>query len=376
MELEMNHRVRRTALLLAAFICTQAGPGESATGPARAPRRVTAAGAQAQAAATSAMPRRASAPRQESPQPIIDMHLHAVAADSQGPPPQIICAPFDYFPARDVRLTWLQIFSGLAADPPCADPLVSPMTDEEIMRQTIEVLERRNIIGVASGPLELVARWKEAAPERIIQGMGFAISDAAPSPQDIRALVGAGRLEVLTEVTNQYLGIEPDDPRFEPYLKMAEEIDLPIGIHIGTGPPGAPYLPGFGNYRARMHSPLSLEEPLLRHPDLRVYVMHAGWPMLDDTLALLWAHPQVYLEVGVIDYVLPRAEFYRYLRTLVEAGFGNRIMFGSDQMVWPQAIERALDTIERADFLTEAQKRDILYNNAARFLRLEDSGAR
>ena len=313
---------------------------------------------------------------QEPPPPIIDMHLHAVPAGSQGPPPQIICAPFDYIPPRDPRLSWPQVFAGLAADPPCADPLVSPLTDDEIMRQTLEVLERRNIIGVTGGPLELVERWKEAAPARIIGGMGFAMSPEAPSPEEIRELFAAGRLEVLAEVTNQYLGVEPDDPRFEPYLAMAEEIDLPIGIHIGTGPPGAPYLPGFGNYRARMHSPLSLEEPLMRHPSLRVYVMHAGWPMLDDTLALLWAHPQVYVEVGVIVYALPRAEFHRYLRRLVEAGFGNRVMFGSDQMVWPQAIERALESIESADFLSAAQKRDILYNNAARFLRLEESGAR
>jgi predicted TIM-barrel fold metal-dependent hydrolase len=54
----------------------------------------------------------------------------------------------------------------------------------------------------------------------------------------------------------------------------------------------------------------------------------------------------------------------------VEAGFGKRIMFGSDQMVWPQTIEVAVDSITQAPFLSEAQKRDILYNNAARFLRL------
>lgn len=45
-------------------------------------------------------------------------------------------------------------------------------------------------------------------------------------------------------------------------------------------------------------------------------------------------------------------------------------MFGSDQMIWPQAIGIGIDTIEHADFLTTEQKRDILYNNAARFLRL------
>jgi uncharacterized protein len=101
--------------------------------------------------------------------------------------------------------------------------------------------------------------------------------------------------------------------------------------------------------------------------------MHAGWPMLDDLLALLRTHPQVYVEVGVIYWALPRAEFHRYLQRIVEAGFGRRVMFGSDQMVWPGVIERAIRSIEAAPFLSPEQKRDILYNNAARFLRLSDA---
>ena len=69
--------------------------------------------------------------------------------------------------------------------------------------------------------------------------------------------------------------------------------------------------------------------------------------------------------------MLPREEFYRYLRGLEEAGFGKRIMFGSDTSMWPQTLAIGIEAIESADFLTEAQKRDILYNNTARFLRLD-----
>jgi hypothetical protein len=48
----------------------------------------------------------------------------------------------------------------------------------------------------------------------------------------------------------------------------------------------------------------------------------------------------------------------------------KRVMFGSDQMQWPETIELAINRIEQAPFLTDEQKRDILYNNAKRFLRL------
>ena len=48
-------------------------------------------------------------------------------------------------------------------------------------------------------------------------------------------------------------------------------------------------------------------------------------------------------------------------------------MFGSDQMQWPEVIDEAIEGIESAPFLSEEQKRDIFYNNAARFLRLSEA---
>eukprot|EP01089_Gocevia_fonbrunei_P003047 TRINITY_DN12906_c0_g1_i1.p1 TRINITY_DN12906_c0_g1~~TRINITY_DN12906_c0_g1_i1.p1 ORF type:complete len:123 (-),score=15.96 TRINITY_DN12906_c0_g1_i1:63-431(-) len=110
----------------------------------------------------------------------------------------------------------------------------------------------------------------------------------------------------------------------------------------------------------------------MRHPKLRIYLMHAGYPMIDDLLAVLWTHPQVYVDVGVICFAIPRKAFHEYLRRIFEAGFGKRVMFGSDQMNWPETIEVGLEAINTADFLDTQQKRDILYNNAARFLRLSD----
>jgi predicted TIM-barrel fold metal-dependent hydrolase len=70
--------------------------------------------------------------------------------------------------------------------------------------------------------------------------------------------------------------------------------------------------------------------------------MHAGFPFLDDLLAVLYSHPQVYVDVGAIVFSQPRPAFYRYLQGVVEGGFGNRVMFGSDQMLWPGVIERSI----------------------------------
>ena len=300
---------------------------------------------------------------------IIDMHVHAMTADDQGPPPLAFPLPVTEWPVHDPAEPYVGTFGRWLSQPHGERPAWSPTTDEELRDRTLDIMQRRDIIGVVMGPEDRVAEWRARAPERVIPARGMAIGRDDLTPDDIRRLHAAGQLEVLAEVSNQYYGVAPDDPRFEPFLAVCEELDVPIGIHVGTGPPGAPYLPGMEAYRARLHSPLLLEEPLLRHPGLRLYVMHAGWPMLDDMLAMLWTHPRLHVDIGVIDYALPRLEFHRYLRTLVEAGFTSRIMFGSDHMVWPDAIEYAIESVEVADFLTDGQKRAILHDNAARFLR-------
>lgn len=312
----------------------------------------------------------ATAAAQERP-PVIDMHLHALPADSQGPPPLAMCTPIDPMPAWDPASPYAETFFGVMKEPTCDDPVWSPLTDEEVMSRTLDNMRGYNVYGVLSGARDDVAKWMAEEPGRFYPGLGFQLDGSEPTPGELLQMHENGRLDVLAEVTNQYLGIAPDDPRMEPYWAMAEKHDIPVGIHVGTGPPGVIYL-GAKGYRARLHSALTMEEVLVRHPGLRVYLGHAGYPLLDDTLALMYAHPQVHVGVGVIVYTQPRPAFYRFLQGLVDAGFGNRIMFGSDQMVWPETIGRAIEVIEEAPFLSDTQKRDILYNNAARFLRLSE----
>jgi uncharacterized protein len=306
-----------------------------------------------------------------SAEPIIDMHLHASPADGNGPPPVSICAPYDSFSPWDPQTGGMAYAIALLKNPTCSHPLRSAMTQEELMNRTLQILREQNIIGLTSGPIQLVTKWKAAGGDRILPATGLR-SDVAsgPTPEELRQWVKAKEILAFAEMGQQYTGVSVTDPAMEPYYALAEELDVPMGIHMGPGPSGLAYF-GPNGYRMRLSSLLLLEDVLVRHPKLRVWAMHAGWPLLDDAVGALYAHPQLYVDVGVISYAFPKKGFYSYLQRLVDAGFENRIMFGSDQMVWPDAIPIAIQTIKDAPFLTPEQKRDILYNNAARFLRLK-----
>lgn len=307
--------------------------------------------------------------------PVIDMHLHALHANDQGPAPIRVGAPFRDLGIHDPKNDYRKTFMAALKTNEWADTfLTSPTTDDSLKNLTLAALKRNNVYAVTSGDMETVREWKQTENRRIINILDWNFGLASKkglTVDSLEKLFNSGEFKVFGEITIQYEGYSASDTAFEPYLAMAERLDIPVGIHVGCGPPGAPYI-GSTNYRAKLHSPLLLEEALLRHPKLRIYAMHAGWPMLDDMLATLYTHPQLYVDLGVICYMIPKKEFYFYLERLVNAGFEKRIMFGSDNMVWPQAIEVGIQTINNASFLTAMQKRDILFNNAARFLRLTE----
>lgn len=266
-------------------------------------------------------------------------------------------------------------------DPVSGAPM--SVTDEKSLREALtRAMDEAGVErAMVSGDAAAIARWKALAPSRIIANCNF----DEVSKLDIAALRrahAAGMCDALAEISPEYEGIAPDDARLEPLWALAEELDIPVGYHLYPG--GPPNARDLGVAPALLISaghPLSFLPVLNRHPKLRLWIMHAGWPFLDETLALLYAYERVDVDIGVIDWVLTPAlldesrrgegphEFYRYLQALADAGFSKRILFGSDAMVWPDAIPRAVRNVEAAPFLSAQQKQDILHDNAVRFFR-------
>jgi predicted TIM-barrel fold metal-dependent hydrolase len=174
----------------------------------------------------------------------------------------------------------------------------------------------------------------------------------------------------MGEVGLQYLGMSPSDMSVDPYFALAEELDIPVGIHMGTGGSGRANITT-PKFRGSMGNPLLLEDLLARHPKLRLWIMHAGYPMIDQLLTLLQANAYVYVDVAGLIWSYPLKEVHTYIQRIVEGGFEDRVMFGTDQLIWPKLMATSISVIEGATYLSPQQKRDILYNNAARFLRLD-----
>ncbi len=299
--------------------------------------------------------------------PVLDVHVHAMDADFPGLTP--MCPNTSQFLASDPKdkeapFGWIK--------EQCT-PMLYPAAKGEYMKDVLAEMERLNVTAVVFGDPKSVQKWKDAAPGRVIPGTAFSngMTPGGRVPVDeLRTDFTTGGYKVMGEIGLQYEGISPSDMSVDQYFALAEQLDIPIAIHMGTGGSGRANISS-PNFRGSMGNPLLLEELLARHPKLRVQVMHAGYPMIDNMLTLLQANSHVYVDVAGLIWSYPLKEVNRYIERLVDAGFEDRVMFGTDQLIWPGLMAYSISIIQNADYLTPQQKRDILYNNAARFLRID-----
>jgi len=277
---------------------------------------------------------------QERKLPIIDMHLHA----------------------QDV--IWRK---SLPIYPSWEGPETKIKDISELLPKTVEEMKNNNVVLgiVSSDDLDLLYRWKAYAPNMFLTGIHF-WDPLQPDISFIRKEIVEERLNIIGEIGTQYNGFAPNDPRLEKFYSLAEELDVPVLIHCnGTAGPSNLFNIKDGN-------PLLLEEVLKKHPNLRIYVENAGYPFAQEMIALMYRYSNIYADLSTITWIIPQKAFHNYLETLIDAGLGKRLMFGSDQMIWPETISMGIKSIESANFLLEEQKRDIFYNNAAKFLNLSE----
>jgi predicted TIM-barrel fold metal-dependent hydrolase len=285
--------------------------------------------------------------------PLIDVHQHALPLNVYSPKPIGPNNPLR-IPCVNDRL-------------PCDNPPSRFSTDEAVLKGTLEYMQRYNIVRAyvsANDPKQL-RMWTEAAPGRFVAGPFWNKMETAPTIEALRQAFKRKEYGLLGEIGTQYFGLAPNNKTLDPYFTLAEELDMPVLIH--TGGIGA-RLPSF---RVSAGEPLLLEDVLTRHPKLRLYVENAGYPFTDQMIAMLYQYPQLHADLSTVTWLIPREAFHDHVRRLVRAGFINRLMFGSDQMAWPETIGMAVDAIESADFLSPDQKCDIFFNNAVRFFRLD-----
>lgn len=272
-----------------------------------------------------------------------------------------------------------------------------PWTDESAYKA--RTLEKMEANGVAVAVLSIndyddAGPWLSGSLGRFIVGVNvlcprnlaepryhcFPSSEGWARLNWLENEIRVGRVKAIHELAPSYVGISPDNPRLDPYFALAHRTGIPIGIHTQRGP-----APGgrnsirsdpncCPNYDPAMGNPALLRPVLDRYLGLKVWIQHVGsgrgeyGPYWIETLALLRDYPNVYVDLSITNGAMPVGQYEAALAQLIQAGFGDRIMFGSDNLPIAPIVER----LQAIAWLSDDQRRAILYDNAARFFGLTE----
>jgi len=151
-------------------------------------------------------------------------------------------------------------------------------------------------------------------------------------------------------------GLPPNDRRFYPLYAKCVELDIAVGFQVGHS---AEVLP------SDCGRPMLADDVAIEFPDLRINLSHTGWPWVDEWCSMLWRHPNVY---GDISAYYAKSLDDRLVKFMDSSRGRDKIMFGTNGL----GLRRCKEEFLSLD-IGEDTKRKVLYDNAVRFLKLEES---
>ncbi|AVR44935.1 hypothetical protein C7S20_06435 [Christiangramia fulva] len=271
---------------------------------------------------------------------IIDVHLHSYTDE-------------DYYGGRPYPL----------------GNISSPATAKGHLKRTIELMDSLHIeYAVISNSLKANEKWMEA-DDRFIPGYS-AGTDLIPV-DEFEQLIKNGKIKVFGEVGSVYDGTTLTNPIYKPYIEICEKYGIPVMYH--TGPP-APHSESKAK-RIFKGDPALIEDIIATYPNIKICLQHAGAIFWENAVILMAYYPNVYSDLGVLFWASPISEeiAVNFLKKCKNYGVLNKVMYGTDQMVWPESMVVSIDKFNALGFLTEKEKQMILYDNAKEFLGLVDA---
>jgi hypothetical protein len=207
-----------------------------------------------------------------------------------------------------------------------------------------------------------VADFVKAHPDRFI---GFT---AAHPDRDIK--VNLERIDYAVNdlglrgiKLNPHSGFYPNDERLYPVYEKATELGVPVLVHTGVKSP-------VEGTRVKYCRPIYLDDVVVDFPDMTLIIAHAGYPWVEETIMVGLYSANVYVDISTLNQIEEAFGSDVILSTLrkLSSSLGTgRMLFGSD---WIYNLEKMINAVNKADFLSERDKENILGKNAKELLKL------
>lgn len=260
---------------------------------------------------------------------------------------------------------------------PTGEKLIQTMDAAGIDKSVILPVDRGLIFGESTVSIEEQnkqhSELSQKYPNRII-----AFAGVDPRRKDSLQLFGKAVKEwgakglKLHPLSGFYL----NDASAYPLYDKAQELGVPVLVHLGTDPPP---------WRNKYGQPIYLDDVAIDFPELQIIGAHMGGIWENEAVQLASIHPNLYLDLSTKHRQLDKypLEFYQGLRRVLDRLGPGKLMFGSDypylgysqtedQIRWVKAFTEVPGWVGGAGLqFTDEEINGILGDNAARVVGVE-----
>jgi len=242
---------------------------------------------------------------------------------------------------------------GLADDPA---KLLRQMDADGIERVGLINYVSPDLMGFTDAVNAWMVRYASADPSRLLAFGSVNPRFSTDTAGDVERVLDMGVRALKVHPPHQIFranAYQDSLPHLAHLYRIAEARSVPVTIHTGTSVfPGA---------RSRFGDPMDVDDVAIDFPKLTILLAHGGRPLwMDAAFFVVRRHANVMLELSGI----PPAKLLEYFPRLEE--IADKAVWGTD---WPSpgvaSMRRNVDQFLALP-LSDATKRKILYDNAAR----------
>lgn len=237
---------------------------------------------------------------------------------------------------------------------------VDQMAEEYRSRRMMAVVVNSTdatVTGRASVPNDHIAEVVRAHPD-VFLGLGVVDPwQGKLAEQEIRRIADLGLVGV-GELNPARQHFAPNDERFYPLWRCAEELGLVVLFHGGYAAAGS-NTPGGGGVKLRFARPTLLDDVAADFPGLRIVCAHPSWPWEPEAMAVALHKRNVFLDLSG---VAPKY-FSAELRQFVRRRAPDKVLFGTD---WPSlSVDRWIGEFDALGLGDEVRAKVLLENACA-----------
>jgi predicted TIM-barrel fold metal-dependent hydrolase len=299
---------------------------------------------------------------------IVDFHNHIALNEKQE-----LMAPQDFVRRMDAGGIDKAIILGIDQVDAGTKPRWADLAKGPVMKKGW--LPQSSAMDIASNLSdEEVAAFCRFKPDRLI---GFASIHPERYKPELKAEYAITRLGLKGVKLYPHSGFYPNDPRLDRVYEKCADLGIPVMIHTGIKALRWQWI--------KYNNPIYVDDVATNFPELDIIMCHGGFPWCEEFLAVVYSNPNIWVDITFMDYIERAFErpglVEHTMKSLVNLVGADRILWGSEgpEMYLPpygqhstEYYQKSQDLlVNRFDFLTDEDKKNILGRNALRLLKLE-----